>query len=90
MRIALQILGASNPISQMQKLMSWRPSRRGENSGVVSARAEPTIGDEVVDDDFVGEVEGGGVAKLARYVVEEDEEEEEELQLVCRERRSKA
>lgn len=60
---------------------------------LVSAQAEPTINDEVVDADLVDEVECGGISKLAKYVMEdmeEDEEEEEELSLVHREWRSKA
>jgi hypothetical protein len=58
---------------------------------LVSAQPEPVIADVVVDADMIVEVEGGGVAKLARYVVEEadEDEEEDELSLVRCERRSK-
>jgi hypothetical protein len=57
----------------------------------VSARAELAIGNEVVDANLVDEVEGGGVCKSARYVVEDMEEDEEgEPPQVRRGRRSKA
>lgn len=48
----------------------------------VPAQAELAIGDDMIDADLVDDVEGGGVAKTARYVVDEAEEgenEEEEL-----------
>jgi hypothetical protein len=64
----------------------WRTS----DMQPVSTQVELVIGDEVVDADLIDEVEGGGVAKSARYVVEEaeeDEEDEEELPLIRRERR---
>jgi hypothetical protein len=50
-----------------------------------TAQAEPNTGNDVVDAGLVDDVEGGGVVKIARYIVEEmeeDEEEEEVLPLV--------
>lgn len=70
-----------------------RKLRRTSDMLPVLAQAELALGDDVVDADLVDDVEGGGVARPARYVVEEaeeDEDEEEELPLVRREVRSKA
>ena len=56
----------------------WRTS----DMQSVPAQAELAIGDDMIDADLVDDVEGGGVAKTARYVVDEAEEgenEEEEL-----------
>jgi hypothetical protein len=58
----------------------------------VPAQTKLAIGGDVVDDDLVDDVEGGGVVKTARYIVEEmgeDEEEEEVFPLVLHERHSK-
>jgi hypothetical protein len=44
----------------------------------VSTQARPVVSNEVRDDDLIDEVEGLGVARSARYVVEEAEEDEEE------------
>jgi hypothetical protein len=60
----------------------------------VFAQAELVVVGEVVDDDLVDEVGGGGMARFPRYIMEaeedEDEEEEEELLLVHHEQRLKA
>lgn len=69
-----------------------RKLRRMLGMEPVPAQTKLAIDGDVVDADPVDDVEGGGVVKMTRYIMEEMgeyEEEEEVFPLVLRERRSK-
>lgn len=54
-----------------------RKLQRTSNMQPVFTQVELAAVDEAIDDDLAGEVGGGGVARVARFIVEEVEEEEE-------------